>query len=59
MADRPTSLWSIEPDGPAVIVYDDEIAMLESDKLLYGNVFLKVDENGVNARIDPSDVTPA
>jgi hypothetical protein len=50
--------WSIEPSVPKVAVYADEVMKLESDVLLYGNVFLKPDEHGVNVRIAPSRVRP-
>jgi hypothetical protein len=57
--DRPTTLFSADPDGPAVIVYEDEVPALRSDVLLYGNAYFKTDEHGVAVRIDPSTVRPA
>lgn len=37
---------------------EDAIAA-ESDALVYGDVFARVDENGLAHRIDPATVTPA
>jgi hypothetical protein len=61
---RPTVLFNVEPDAPAVRVYADEEAALRSDALLYGNVYVKPDPDGTDAelivyvRIDPRHVHP-
>jgi hypothetical protein len=57
--DRATTLFSAEPDGPAVIIYSDEEPALRADVQLHGNVYFTTDEHGIAVRIDPAMVSPA
>lgn len=51
-------LWSIAPDVAPITVYADEVAQLEVDAVLYGNVFVKQNLAGVYARVRPDAVDP-
>jgi len=55
---RLTVKWSIDAGVEPVVVYADEVPLLERDRLLYGNVFVKPDADGVHVRINPKHVHP-
>jgi hypothetical protein len=53
---RRVAWWSADDGVPPIPVYVDEIPTLETDALLFGNVYVKANADGIHERIAPSRI---
>lgn len=56
MTERATCVLDV-PAWPTLTVYADELLTLRTDMVLYGDLFVSLNADGVHQRIDPEAVT--